>query len=183
MEIKYALDEGQEKYYAATHKSAVQGIDLDDLENSIASLQKDIGNVQNNSKKVDSNIDELMKFKDTVVGDTGWVDVPFLPSIKKNTKGGANGFDTAIREIRFGTIHMKSIRLNIENVPHNIQIAQMPTGFITVNQNFYATTDGNSSPIRVSVNKSGGISVYLAGTDKNKPQKDIWLYQQFTWIE
>ena len=59
----------------------------------------------------------------------------------------------------------------------------MPTGFITVNQNFYATTDGNSSPIRVSVNKSGGISVYLAGTDKNKPQKDIWLYQQFTWIE
>lgn len=183
MEIKYPLDENQEQYYAATHKSAVQGIDLDDLENSLTSLQKDVGTIQNNAKKTDTNINELMNFKNTVIGDTGWVDIQFLPSIKKNTKGGESSFNTGIREIRFGNIRMKSIRLNAENIPHNVQIAQMPVGFITVNQNFYGTTDGNSAPIRVSVNKAGGISIYLNGDDKNKPQKDVWIYQQFTWLE
>ena len=176
MEIKYPLDENQEQYFAATHKEAVQGIDLDELENSIAELQSD-------NNKTNSSINELMKFRDTVIGDTGWVDFQLLPDIKKNTKGGASSFNTGIREIRFGNIRMKSIRLNAENIPHNVQIAQMPVGFITVNQNFYGTTDGNSAPIRVSVDKAGGISIYLNGDDKNKPQKDVWIYQQFTWIE
>lgn len=176
MEIKYSLDENQEKYFAATHKDAVQGIDLDDLESSIAELQSD-------NNKTNSSINELMKFRDTVIGDTGWVDFQLLPGIKKNTKGGDNSFNTGIREVRFGSIRIKSICLNIENVPHNVQIAQMPLGFITVNQNFYATTDGNSSPIRVSADKAGGVSIYLNGDDKNKPQKDVWIYQQFTWIE
>ena len=176
MEIKYPLDENQEQYFAATHKEAVQGIDLDELENSIAELQSD-------NNKTNSSINELMKFRDTVIGDTGWVDFQLLPGIKKNTKGGASSFNTGIREIRFGNIRMKSIRLNAENIPHNVQIAQMPVGFITVNQNFYGTTDGNSAPIRVSADKAGGISIYLKGDDKNKPQKDVWIYQQFTWIE
>lgn len=169
MEIKYPLDESQEQYYAATHKNAVQGIDLDGLENDLTSLQ--------------SNVDELMNFKNTVIGDTGWVDVQLLPEIKKNNKGGSNSFKTGIREVRFGSVQMKSVRLNIENIPHNTQIAQLPTGFITVNQNFYATTDGNSAPIRVSIDKAGSMSIYLNNDDKDKPQKDIWIYQQFTWIE
>ncbi|MCE5045778.1 hypothetical protein BUY57_08625 [Staphylococcus epidermidis] len=176
MEIKYPLDENQEQYFAATHKDAVQGIDLDELENSIAELQSD-------NNKTNSSINELMEFRDTVIGDTGWVDFQVLPGIKKNTKGGDNSFNTGVREVRFGSIRIKSIRLNIGNVPHNVQIAQMPLGFITVNQNFYATTDGNSSPIRVSADKAGGVSIYLNGDDKNKPQKDVWIYQQFTWLE
>ncbi|MGX0210218.1 hypothetical protein [Staphylococcus epidermidis] len=176
MEIKYPLDENQEQYFAATHKDAVQGIDLDELENSIAELQSD-------NNKTNSSINELMEFRDTVIGDTGWVDFQLLPGIKKNTKGGDNSFNTGVREVRFGSIRIKSIRLNIENVPHNVQIAEMPLGFITVNQNFYATTDGNSSPIRVSADKAGGVSIYLNGDDKNKPQKDVWIYQQFTWLE
>ncbi|WP_145349672.1 hypothetical protein [Staphylococcus epidermidis] len=176
MEIKYPLDENQEQYFAATHKDAVQGIDLDELENSIAELQSD-------NNKTNSSINELMEFRDTVIGDTGWVDFQLLPGIKKNTKGGDNSFNTGVREVRFGSIRIKSIRLNIENVPHNVQIAQIPLGFITVNQNFYATTDGNSSPIRVSADKAGGVSIYLNGDDKNKPQKNIWIYQQFTWLE
>lgn len=183
MEIKYPLDENQEQYYAATHKNAVQGIDLDSLENNLILLQKDVGTLQSNSKNNKTNIDDLMSFKDNVIGDTGWVDIQLLPSIKKNTKGGASGFNTGIREIRIGNIRMKSIRLNAENIPHNVQIAQMPVGFITVNQNFYGTTDDNSAPIRISIDRAGGVSIYLSGDDKNKPQKDIWLYQQFTWIE
>lgn len=183
MEIKYPLDENQEQYFAATHKDAVQGIDLDDLESSVIGLQKDIGTIQSNSKKIDENIDDLMKFKNTVVGDTGWVDFQLLPGIKKNTKGGENGFSTGIREIRIGHIKIKSIRFNAENIPHNVQIAQMPVGFVINNQNFYATTDGNSAPVRVSIDVGGGVSVYLAGDDKNKPQSDVWIYQQYTWLE
>lgn len=183
MEIKYSLDENQEKYYSATHKSAVQGIDLDDLESGVIGLQKDIGTIQSNSKKTDENIDDLMNFKNTVIGDTGWVDFQLLPGIKKNTKGGENGFSTGIREIRIGHIKIKSIRFNAENIPHNVQIAQMPVGFVIDNHSFYATTDGNSAPVRVSIDKSGGISIYLAGNDKNKPQNDVWIYQQYTWLE
>ncbi|MDW4033545.1 hypothetical protein QI270_10975 [Staphylococcus saprophyticus] len=175
-EIKYSLDENGEPYYAATHTQAIQGIDLDELENNVSELQSD-------NNETNSNINELMNFRDTVIGDTGWVAFQLLPGIKKNTKGGNNSFNTGIREVRFGDIRIKSIRLNIENVPHNVQIAQMPLGFITVNQSFYATTDGNSLPIRVSVDKDGGISIYLNSDDKNKPQKDIWMYQQFTWLE
>lgn len=124
-----------------------------------------------------------MKFKNTVVGDTGWVDFQLLSGIKKNTKGGENGFSTGIREIRIGHIKIKSIRFNAENIPHNVQIAQMPVGFVINNQNFYATTDGNSAPVRVSIDVGGGVSVYLAGDDKNKPQSDVWIYQQYTWLE
>ncbi|MGS5040260.1 hypothetical protein ACVDHH_01405 [Staphylococcus saprophyticus] len=176
MEIKYPLDENQEQYFAATHKDAVQGIDLDELKNNVTDLQ-------NNNDKSKSNIDELMNFKKTVIGDTGWVDFQLLPGIKKNTKGGENGFKTGIREIRIGHIRIKSIRFNAENIPHNVQIAQMPVGFVTDNHSFYATTDGNSSPVRVSIDKGGGISIYLAGNDKNKPQSEVWIYQQYMWIE
>ncbi|KXA43060.1 MULTISPECIES: hypothetical protein [Staphylococcus] len=176
MEIKYPLDENEEQYYAATHKKAVQGIDLDTLET-------DVNNLKGNINKNNQDIQELFNFSKTVVGDTGWVDFQVLPGIKKNTKGGKSGFKTGIREIRIGHVRMKSIRFNVENVPHNVRIAQMPVGFVTVNHSFYATTDGNSAPVRVSIDKSGGISIYLAGSDKDKPQSEIWIYQQYTWIE
>lgn len=180
---RYSKDNDGDTYFPITHIDAVQGIDLDNLESGVVGLQKDIETIQGNSKKTNENIEDLMNFKSTVIGDTGWVDFQLLPGIKKNTKGGENGFSTGIREIRIGHIKIKSIRFNAENIPHNVQIAQMPVGFVIKNQNFYAATDGNSAPVRVSIDVGGGISVYLAGDDKNKPQKDVWIYQQYTWLE
>lgn len=157
---RYLKDNDGDTFYPITHIDAVQG-----------------------KENMETNIEDLMNFKETVIGDTGWVDFQLLPGIKKNTKGGENGFSTGIREVRIGHIKIKSIRFNAENIPHNVQIAQMPIGFVIKNQSFYATTDGNSAPVRVSIDVGGGISIYLAGDDKNKPQKDVWIYQQYTWLE
>lgn len=174
MEIKYALDENQDKYYAATHKSAVQGIDLDELENTVSSIQ-------NNFKNTDSDIESLMNFKKTVIGDTGWVDIQMLPSVDKNSRFGSDGFSCAIREMRVGNIRMKSIRLNLSKVPHDVQIAQLPIGFITKNQYFNAATNGNVYPIRIAMETDGRVRTYINKNDQNR--NDLWIYQQFTWIE
>lgn len=174
MEIKYPLDENQEQYFAATHKDAVQGIDLDELKNNVT-------NLQNNNDKSKSNIDELMKFKDTIIGDTGWVDIGILPSIDKNSRFGSDGFSCAIREMRVGNIRMKSIRLNLSKPPHNVQIAQLPIGFITKNQYFNAATNGNVHPIRIAMETDGKVKTYI--NKDNQDRNDLWIYQQFTWIE
>lgn len=174
MEIKYPLDENQEQYFAATHKEAVQGIDLDELESDIKELQ-------NNSKKVDSDIKDLMNFKNTVIGDTGWVDIQLVSSVDKNSRFGNDGFSSAVREIRVGNIRMKSVRLNLSKVPHDVQIAQLPIGFITKNQYFNAVTNGSVYPIRIAMETDGKVRTYINKNDQDR--NDLWIYQQFTWIE
>lgn len=170
MEIKYSLDENQEKYYAATHKNAVQGIDLDDIENTV-----------NDYKNINSEIESLMNFKKTLIGDTGWVDIQTLPSVDKNSRFGSDGFNCGVREIRIGSIRMKSVRFNLSKIPHDAQIAQLPTGFITKNQYFNATTNGNVYPIRIAMETDGKVRTYVNKDDQNR--NDLWIYQQFTWIE
>ena len=96
-EIKYSLDENGEPYYAATHTQAVQGMET-----------------------VETNIEDLMNFKETVIGDTGWVDFQFIPEVDKNTRFGEGDFKCGLKEVRFGDIRIKSIRLNIGNIPHTI---------------------------------------------------------------
>lgn len=174
MEIKYPLDENQEQYFAATHKEAVQGIDLDDLENSITGLQ-------NNFNKTNSDINDLMNFKNTVIGDTGWVNIQMIPSVDNNSRFENDGFSSAVREIRVGNIRMKSVRLNLSKVPHDVQIAQLPIGFITKNQYFNAVTNGNVYPIRIAMETDGKVRTYINKNDQD--HKDLWIYQQFTWIE
>ncbi|AYU54687.1 hypothetical protein [Staphylococcus debuckii] len=174
MEIKYPLDENQEQYFAATHKEAVQGIDLDDLENSITGLQ-------NNFNKTNSDINDLMNFKNTVIGDTGWVNIQMIPSVDNNSRFGNDGFSSAIREIRVGNIRMKSVRLNLSKVPHDVQIAQLPIGFITKNQYFNAVTNGNVYSIKIAMETDGKIRTYINKNDQSRT--DLWIYQQFTWIE
>ena len=159
-EIKYSLDENGEPYFAATHKKAVQGMET-----------------------VETNIEDLMNFKETVIGNTGWVDFEFIPEVVKNTMFGDDGFKCGLKEVRFGNVRIKSIRLNINNVPHNQQIAYIPTGFVTKNHYFSSSTDGNSLPIRVEMRTNGELKIYVHENDRSKLQKDLWVYQQFTWLE
>src|SRR5699024_11794348 len=105
LEIKYSLDENQEKYYSATHKSAVQGIDLENME---------------------TNIEDLMDFKETVIGNTGWVDFEFIPEIDKNTRFGDDGFKCGLKEVRFGDVRIKSGRLNVGKVKQDKKITYIP---------------------------------------------------------
>ena len=157
---RYLKDNDGDTFYPITHMDAVQG-----------------------NENMEKSIEDLMNFKETVIGDTGWVDFEFIPEVKKNTKQGSDGFKCGLKEVRFGDIRIKSIRLNIENVPHNEQIAHIPTGFITKNHYFNSSTDGNSFPIRVEMRTNGELKIYVHENDRNKTQKDTWLYQQFTWLE
>src|SRR5699024_2704920 len=122
---RYLKDNDGDTYFPITHIDAVQGMET-----------------------VETNIEDLMNFKETVIGDSGWVDFQFIPEVDKNTRSREGDFKCGLKEVRFGDIRIKSIRLNIGNIPHNKQIAYIPTGFITKNNFFNCSTDGNSLPIR-----------------------------------
>lgn len=157
---RYLQDNDGAEFFPITHIDAVQG-----------------------KENMETSIEDLMNFKETVIGDTGWVDFEFIPEVDKNTRFGEGDFKCGVKEVRFGDIRIKSIRLNIGNIPHNKQIAYLPTGFITKNNFFYFSTDGNSLPIRVEVRTNGELKIYVHENDRDKSQKDIWIYQQFTWLE
>ena len=157
---RYLKDNNGDTFYPITHMDAVQG-----------------------KENIETSIEDLMNFKETVIGDTGWVDFQLIPEVDKNTRSGEGDFKCGIKEVRFGNIRIKSIRLNIGNIPHNKQIAYIPTGFITKNNFFNCSTDGNSLPIRVETRTDGELKIYVHENDRNKSQKDIWIYQQFTWLE
>ena len=176
LEIKYSLDENQEKYYSATHKSAVQGIDLNDIENKTNKTEKDLDNLKSDFKRYQDAYD-------TLIGDTGWIDFQLLPSINKNKIFGKDGFKCGVREIRIQNVRIKSIRINAQDVPHNTQIGAFPIGFIKENHYFYGATDGNSNPIRVELKKTGEIIVYTHENDRNKSDIIKYIYQEFTWLE
>lgn len=209
MEIKYSLDENEEKYYPATHVKAIQGLDLEEEFAQLDNLKREYSDfekrIEEKQKEIEKNIDdisgeqyskiqdELKTYKDkidninstlsTLVGDTGWVKFQVLPEIELNTKMGAKGFETSIREVRFGNVRQKSIRLNMSNIPHNVQIAQLPTGFMTTGQMVYGAGDGNSLPIRFEISSAGEVKTYVHENDRKKSQSSRWVYTQFTWLE
>src|SRR5699024_11805521 len=78
---RYLKDNDGDTFYPVTHIDAVQGME-----------------------SMETNIDDLMSFKETVIGNTGWVDFEFIPEIRKNNKQGNNGFKCGLKEVRFGDI-------------------------------------------------------------------------------
>ena len=62
---RYLKDNDGDTFYPVTHIDAVQGME-----------------------SMEANINDLMNFKETVIGDTGWVDFEFISEIDKNTKFG-----------------------------------------------------------------------------------------------
>ena len=120
-----------------------------------------------------------------MVGDTGWVDIS-IPSANKNNAN-TRGFKSGIREVRAGNnlipqrFVLRSIRLNVSNITGNtIQIAQLPTGFITDSQSFIARGHGYRHPITIECKKDGSVTAFVHPDDQSK---DNWVYQEFTWLE
>ena len=155
---RYLKDNDGDTFYPITHMDAVQG-----------------------NENMEKSIEDLMNFKETVIGDTGWVDFEFIPEVDKNTRFGDDGFKCGLKEVRFGDIRIKSIRLNIGKVPHDKQIAYIPKGFITKNQYFNTATNGNVKPIRIAMETDGALKTYVNSDDRSR--SDLWVYQQFTWLE
>ena len=139
-------------------------------------------------KLIDEN-KKLLDFFDVaigdMVGDTGWVDIT-IPSANKNNAN-TSGFASGVREVRAGNnliphnFILRSIRLNISNiVGTDIQIAQLPTGFVTNNQSFIARGHGHRHPITIECLKDGKVKAFVHPDDQDKSN---WIYQEFTWLE
>lgn len=198
-EIKYSLDENEEPYFAATHIKGIQGLDTEDSENPFTNMNEKISEIENLITQANETIAEQQKTiednKKTVelhektlsdmVGDTGWIEFQVPPSMKK--KAVSSGFKCAIREVRAGNnlignyFVVRSIRLNVSEITgSSMQIAQLPTGFVTDNQSFVARQNGYRHPITIECSKNGKVTAFVHPDDQNKTN---WVYQEFTWLE
>ena len=196
---RYLKDNDGEMFYPITHIDAVQGFDQQSTNNPLTDINDKINQMNtliNNAnktiaeqKKIIEENKELLNVFDValgdMVGDTGWVDIDIPPSMKNNANSG--GFKSGIREVRAGNnliphyFVVRSIRLNVSNITGStVQIAQLPTGFITDNQSFLARQNGYRHPVTVECLKDGKVMAYIHPDDQSKTN---WLYQEFTWLE
>lgn len=123
--------------------------------------------------------------------DTGWREYDVHQDVTINSLYSGNGFNCGIREIilnpnAFGNekqTRIKMIRVNIRNFVHEQQIAQLPIGFMTNTQIFWARGGNGYQPIMVEVRGDGKVNIRLMREDQPKSSDRNWIYAQFTWIE
>lgn len=189
---RYLKDNDGDTYFPITHIDAVQGIDQDSTDNALTDMNDKIVQMNTLITEANKKIAEQKKIIDffdaaigDMVGDTGWVDIDIPPTNKNNAVG--TGFKSGIREVRAGNSLMphrfivRSIRLNVSNITGNsMQIAQLPTGFVTNNQSFMARQSGFRHPITIECLKDGKVMAFVHPDDQSKTN---WVYQEFTWLE
>ena len=196
---RYLKDNDGDTFYPVTHIDAVQGIDQESTDNALTDMNDKINQMNTmidsanktiaEQKKIIDRNKEIIDYFDVaigdMVGDTGWVDISVPPTMKNNAQ--TNGFKCGIREVRVGNtliphyFVVRSIRLNISNITgSNMQIAQLPTGFITDNQSFMARGNGYRHPITIECLKDGKVMAFVHPDDQSKTN---WVYQEFTWLE
>ena len=196
---RYLKDNDGDTFYPVTHIDAVQGIDQESTDNALTDMNDKINQMNSmidnanktiaEQKKIIDRNKEIIDYFDVaigdMVGDTGWVDISVPPTMKNFAQ--RNGFKCGIREVRVGNtliphyFVVRSIRLNISNITgSNMQIAQLPTGFITDNQSFMARGNGYRHPITIECLKDGKVMALVHPDDQSKTN---WLYQEFTWLE
>ena len=196
---RYLKDNDGDTFYPVTHIDAVQGIDQESTDNALTDMNDKINQMNSmidnanktiaEQKKIIDRNKEIIDYFDVaigdMVGDTGWVDISVPPTMKNSAQ--TNGFKCGIREVRVGNtliphyFVVRSIRLNISNITgSNMQIAQLPTGFITDNQSFMARGNGYRHPITIECLKDGKVMAFVHPDDQSKTN---WVYQEFTWLE
>lgn len=189
---RYLKDNDNEIYYPVTHIDAVQGIDQESTDNALTDMNDKVSQMNTLITEANKKIAEQKKLIDffdaaigDMVGDTGWVDISVPPANKNNAVG--TGFKSGVREVRAGNSLMthrfivRSIRLNVSNITGvSMQIAQLPTGFITNNQSFMARQSGFRHPIAIECLKDGKVMAFVHPDDQSKTN---WVYQEFTWLE
>ena len=196
---RYLKDNDGDTFYPVTHIDAVQGIDQESTDNALTDMNDKINQMNTmidsanktiaEQKKIIDRNKEIIDYFDVaigdMVGDTGWVDISVPPTMKNSAQ--TNGFKCGIREVRVGNtliphyFVVRSIRLNISNITGSaMQIAQLPTGFITDNQSFMARGNGYRHPITIECLKDGKVMAFVHPDDQSKTN---WLYQEFTWLE
>jgi hypothetical protein len=196
---RYLKDNDGDIFYPVTHIDAVQGIDQESTDNALTDINDKINQMNTLITNANETIAEQKKIIDAnkkaidlfdsvlgdMVGDTGWVDISIPTNMKNNAN--SSGFKSGVREVRAGNTSLphyfvvRSIRLNVSNITSSsMQIAQLPTGFITDNQSFMARQSGNRHPVTIECLKDGKVMAYVHPDDQSKTN---WVYQEFTWLE
>ena len=196
---RYLQDNDGAEFFPITHIDAVQGIDQSSTDNALTDMNDKI--IQMNTlidsanktiaeqKKIIEGNKKVIDVHDLIlgnmVGDTGWVDISVPPDMKN--KAQSTGFKCGIREVRAGSTSLpnyfafRSIRLNVSNITgSSMQIAQLPSGFITNNQSFVARGNGYRHPVVIECLSDGKVMAFVHHDDQSKTN---WVYQEFTWLE
>lgn len=186
---RYLKDNKGDMYFPITHVDAVQGLDVTGTNETLTDLNNLITQAQQTIEKQDTTIkdqQDKLKLLDTalgdMIGDTGWVDY----QVGNATKNGglSSGFKCAIREVRAGVSYapnfrVRTIRINMGNVPHNTQIAQLPTGFVDEVIRFVPGVSSGHTPPTISIDPDGVMKAFFPNEDRDGKQ---WVYGQYTWI-
>lgn len=195
---RYLKDKHGNEFFPITHIDAIQGLDIEELQNSdevdikIEQKISEVNNkietanktIENANKTIESQQKAIKNMNNTlfnVTGDTGWIDYQVHPNNKKNVLSSAP--DCAIREIRVGndsvdkTLVFRSIRINIGNINHNTTIAQLPIGFNKDTVSFVLRSSGGKTPVELSIEKDSSVKAFLANGESN-----VWAAGQFTWL-
>ena len=196
---RYLKDNDGDTYFPITHIDAVQGWNQESTDNALTDMNDKISQMNTlidnanktiaEQKKIIEENKKVINIHDLIlgnmVGDTGWVDISIPTNMKNNAFG--TGFKSGIREVRAGNTSLpgyfgfRSIRLNVSNITgSSMQIAQLPTGFITDNQSFIARGNGYRHPITIECLKDGKVMAFVHPDDQSKTN---WVYQEFTWLE
>lgn len=193
---RYLKDNSGDAFFPITHIDAVQGLEMEeanasltDLNDSLSTLQdalkqaqKTISDQDKTIKEQQTTIDQFAQNFGNMIGDTGWIDYEIGNATKNN--GIKSGFNCAIREVRVGLLNVKkinirTIRINIGDVPHNVQVAQLPIGFMDENRRFAAVNSSGKTPPYVSLSENGDVRVYFPSENRDGKQ---WVYGEHTWI-
>ncbi|MGY0413971.1 hypothetical protein ACW5YJ_12145 [Staphylococcus sp. mip270_02] len=189
---RYLTDKNGEIYFPKVHVEALLGIEDTDSENPFIDINNKIYELEEIIEDQQKVIEENKKFVERqdrilsdMIGDTGWIEYQVPPDMKN--KAVSSGFKCAIREVRAGNdligkhFVVRSIRLNMSEITEaSMQIAQLPTGFITDNQSFIARQNGYRHPITIECLKDGKVMAFVHPDDQGKKN---WVYQEFTWLE
>lgn len=181
---RYLKDNDGEDYFPVTHEDAIiwkkplEDEDLTGVAGKVAKLETLVAEQDKALKLHDATIGDM-------VGDTGWIDIDVPTTMKNNAIG--TGFKCGIREVRAGNsltprmFVVRSIRLNVSNITEkSMQIAQLPTGFVTNNQSFMARGQGYRHPLTIECLKDGSVMAFVHPEDQKLTN---WVYQEFTWLE
>lgn len=159
----------------STYKTVVDGNGLNTDGLPTASSSK-------NGLMSSSDKSKLDKMPSELFTDTGWKSLS-LTNANTNTGVVNGGFESGYRTITMGPITIKSVRINANAVQNNVQIAQLPIGFMKNYQAFPARSYGYNSPITVEMKTDSTVWCYINKADQSETDERRMIYQEFTWIE
>lgn len=188
---RWLRDNDNEVFFPITHIDAVEGLEgisLTDINDKITEINTTLDTANATILEQQKIIDQQTKDIQTLntglfgmVDDSGWRDYQVANATKN---GGFNGYSCQIRELVVGInsekfMRIRTLRVNLGNVPHNVQIGQLPTGFVDKPIRFVASSSSGVPAPVVTLGTDGVVKVFFDSNYRDGSQN---VYGQHTWI-